>query len=49
MLYYNDLRIAGAQVRKVLIANAAEKWGVDAAIAEDRAGRRRQSGQRASG
>ena len=31
MLYYNDLRTAGAQVRKVLIANAAEKWGVDAA------------------
>src|SRR5919204_374181 len=30
-LYFNDLRKAGAQVRKVLIANAAEKWGVDAA------------------
>ena len=30
-LYYTQLRIAGAQVRKVLIANAAEKWGVDAA------------------
>lgn len=30
MLYYNDLRIAGAQVRKVLAANAAEKWGVNA-------------------
>jgi isoquinoline 1-oxidoreductase beta subunit len=30
MLYYNDLRVAGAQVRKVLIANAARKWGVDA-------------------
>ena len=28
MLYYNDLRIAGAQVRKVLLHNAAEKWGV---------------------
>jgi isoquinoline 1-oxidoreductase beta subunit len=26
--YYNDLRTAGAQVRKVLIANAADKWGV---------------------
>src|SRR3954471_9812634 len=25
--YYNDLRIAGAQVRKVLIASAADKWG----------------------
>ena len=31
MLYYNDLRMAGAQVRKVLIANAAEKWGVSPA------------------
>jgi len=31
MVYYNQLRIAGAQVRKVLIQNAAEKWGVDAA------------------
>lgn len=30
-LYFNDLRTAGAQVRKVLIQNAAEKWGVDAA------------------
>ena len=29
-LYYNDLRMAGAQVRKVLVANAAQKWGVDA-------------------
>ncbi|MBI3041336.1 MAG: xanthine dehydrogenase family protein molybdopterin-binding subunit [Betaproteobacteria bacterium] len=28
MLYFNQLRLAGAQVRKVLIANAAEKWGV---------------------
>src|SRR5215472_19294620 len=26
-LYYNDLRIAGAQVRKILLQNAAEKWG----------------------
>ncbi|HKU46698.1 MAG TPA: molybdopterin cofactor-binding domain-containing protein [Burkholderiales bacterium] len=31
MLYYNELRNAGAQVRKVLIANAAEKWGVSPA------------------
>jgi isoquinoline 1-oxidoreductase beta subunit len=31
MMYYNDLRTAGAQVRKVLLINAAEKWGVDAA------------------
>lgn len=30
-MYFAQLRIAGAQVRKVLIANAAEKWGVDAA------------------
>jgi isoquinoline 1-oxidoreductase beta subunit len=30
-LYYNDLRTAGAQVRKVLIQNAAQKWGADAA------------------
>src|SRR6187200_3085767 len=31
MLYYSDLRTAGAQVRKVMLLNAAEKWGVDAA------------------
>ncbi|HXL49903.1 MAG TPA: molybdopterin cofactor-binding domain-containing protein [Xanthobacteraceae bacterium] len=30
-LYFTQLRMAGAQVRKVLIANAAQKWGVDAA------------------
>jgi isoquinoline 1-oxidoreductase subunit beta len=30
-LYYANLRTAGAQVRKVLLANAAEKWGVDVA------------------
>src|SRR5438067_12588085 len=30
MLYFNDLRTAGAQVRKVLLANAAEKWKTDA-------------------
>jgi isoquinoline 1-oxidoreductase beta subunit len=30
-LYYTQLRTAGAQVRKVLIANAAQKWGVDPA------------------
>src|SRR5262245_51633001 len=30
-LYYNDLRISGAQVRKVLMQNAAQKWGVDVA------------------
>ena len=31
MMYFDQLRIAGAQVRKVLLMNAAEKWGVDAA------------------
>src|SRR5258708_4753077 len=31
MLYFNDLRMAGAQVRKVLLMNAAEKWGLDVA------------------
>src|SRR5258707_7660803 len=31
MLYFNHLRLAGAQGRKVLIMNAAPKWGVDAA------------------
>jgi isoquinoline 1-oxidoreductase beta subunit len=30
MLYYNDLRIAGAQVRKVLLLNAAEHLKTDA-------------------
>jgi isoquinoline 1-oxidoreductase beta subunit len=30
-MYYPELRIAGAQVRKVLISNAARKWNVDAA------------------
>lgn len=30
MLYFNDLRLAGAQVRKVLIGNAAQRWNVDA-------------------
>ena len=27
--YFNDMRTAGAQVRKVLLANAAEKWNTD--------------------
>jgi isoquinoline 1-oxidoreductase subunit beta len=31
MGYFPDLRIAGAQVRKVLLLNAAQKWGVDPA------------------
>jgi isoquinoline 1-oxidoreductase subunit beta len=30
MLYFDDLRMAGAQVRKVLIGNAAQRWSVDA-------------------
>ncbi len=30
MLYFHDLRMAGAQVRKILVANAADKWGVAA-------------------
>ncbi len=29
--YYSDLRIAGAQVRKVLLANAAARWKVEPA------------------
>jgi isoquinoline 1-oxidoreductase subunit beta len=29
MSYYNDLRIAGAQVRKVLLSSAAEHWNAD--------------------
>src|SRR5260370_42001875 len=29
-LYSTQLRMAGAQVRKVLIAKAAQRWGVDA-------------------
>ncbi|MCG8546442.1 MAG: molybdopterin-dependent oxidoreductase [Alphaproteobacteria bacterium] len=31
MLYYDDMRKAGAQVRKVLMHAAAKRWGVDAA------------------
>ena len=31
MMYYTDLRLVGAQVRKILMLNAAEKWGVDPA------------------
>jgi isoquinoline 1-oxidoreductase beta subunit len=31
MSHYNDLRIAGAQVRKVLLMSAAEKWGISPA------------------
>jgi isoquinoline 1-oxidoreductase beta subunit len=31
MSYFDDLRMAGAQVRKILLLNAAEKWDVDPA------------------
>ena len=48
MLYYSQLRTAGAQVRKVLLQNAAEKWGVDAASLQHRAERRHQSRQRSA-
>jgi isoquinoline 1-oxidoreductase beta subunit len=56
MLYYNDLRIAGAQVRKVLLANAAQAWGVDAAalrtepgvVVDPASGRRMSYGEIAS-
>ena len=27
-MYYSGLRVVGAQVRKILLMNAAEKWGV---------------------
>src|SRR3546814_11619972 len=30
LLYYDDMRIAGAQARKFLLQAAARKWGVDA-------------------
>jgi isoquinoline 1-oxidoreductase beta subunit len=53
MMYWNDLRMAGAQVRKVLIANAAEHWGVDAstlktepsAVVDPKSGRRLSYGE----
>ena len=31
MVYFNDLRVAGAQVRKVLLQNAAARWAVESA------------------
>lgn len=31
MMYYDDLRHVGAQIRKILMMNAAERWGVDPA------------------
>lgn len=56
MLYFNQLRVAGAQVRKVLIANAAEKWGVAPAtlktepgyVVDPASGRRMSYGEIAS-
>jgi isoquinoline 1-oxidoreductase beta subunit len=56
MLYYNDLRIAGAQVRKVLLANAAERWNVNASslktepgfVIDPASGRRMSYGEIAS-
>lgn len=56
MMYWNDLRNAGAQVRKVLIANAAENWGVDpktlktepSAVVDPASGRRLSYGEIAS-
>jgi isoquinoline 1-oxidoreductase beta subunit len=53
MLYFNQLRVAGAQVRKVLIANAAQTWGVDPAtlrtepgyVVDPAAGRRMSYGE----
>lgn len=56
MMYWNDLRNAGAQVRKVLIANAAEKWGVNSktlktepsAVVDPALGRRLSYGEIAS-
>src|SRR5436305_8848238 len=38
MSYYDQLRIAGAQVRKVLIASAAQKWNADAKSLRTEAG-----------
>ena len=56
MSYFDDLRIAGAQVRKVLLANAAQAWSVDAAalrsepgvVIEPASGRRMSYGEIAS-
>ena len=55
MMYYADLRLAGAQVRKVLIDAAAKKWNVDAAslktepgVVTDGSGRRMSYGEIAS-
>ncbi len=46
MLYYTDLRTAGAQVRKVLLDERRRALGRRRRDAAHRAGRRHQSGQR---
>ena len=54
--YFDDLRVAGAQVRKVLLMNAAGKWGVDTAslqtepgfVVDPASGRRMSYGEIAS-
>ncbi len=50
MMYFEQMRVAGAQVRRVLLDAAAEKWGVDSAelttepsIVIHKAGNRRMS------
>jgi isoquinoline 1-oxidoreductase subunit beta len=56
MMYHDDLRRAGAQVRKVLVNAAAERWGVDAAplrtepsaVVDPGSGRRMSYGEIAS-
>ena len=56
MLYYDDMRKAGAQARKVLLLNAAEKWKVPVAelttepsvVVHGKSGRRMTYGEIAS-
>ena len=56
MMYFDQLRLAGAQVRKVLLMNAAEKWGVTPAslrtepgfVVDPDSGRRMSYGEIAS-
>jgi len=53
MMYYQDMRRAGAQVRKVLLQAAAKKWGVDptelstepSVVVHARSGRRMSYGE----
>ena len=44
--YYMNLRLAGAQIRRVLLDNVAREWGVSVGETGDRAGRGRARGQR---